>query len=282
MIRYYTALFSVFLLINMSAQSWCPPGATWTYSYMNWTRVGFARFTYVGDTMMAGLAAQKIEQYTEGYDFGTSSPFSEWVEPAFTTVSGDLVSIWNGATFDTLYNFSAQPGDSWQVTSAMNAGTITIVDTGLVVIDDIPLRYLVTQDNDTIRERIGSKHRYFFPWYTPVADGPGGSLRCYSDLDIDYQIPELDAECTFIMGMEELENGTIAVFPNPGTDHFTLQLPSGMHELTLFDAQGRLVLQQQLLEERSVISTAHLGSGIFQVLITDPSGRSSGHLWMKN
>lgn len=47
-------------------------------------------------------------------------------------------------------------------------------------------------------------------------------------------------------------------FPDPGSDHFILQLPAGPHTITLFNAAGRRVLQQRTSETRPVIATAAL------------------------
>jgi hypothetical protein len=85
---------------------------------------------------------------------------------------------------------------------------------------------------------------------------------------------------------QERDGASFRVQPNPGTDHFTLsgvegQLPRGPHQLSLFDAQGRQVLRQQLSEERPVVSTASLPSGIYHVHITNGHGGTFSHRWVK-
>ena len=58
MLRGTISLFLSFSFCPGFAQFWCPPGATWTYTHSNcWTHEGFARYSYVGDTLIAGTPA---------------------------------------------------------------------------------------------------------------------------------------------------------------------------------------------------------------------------------
>lgn len=70
-----------------NAQSWCPPGATWTYTHSNnWTHEGYARYQYIGDTVIDGNNAQIISMHAAGYDFSMQANFSWDQGPYFTTV----------------------------------------------------------------------------------------------------------------------------------------------------------------------------------------------------
>jgi hypothetical protein len=71
------------------------------------------------------------------------------------------------------------------------------------------------------------------------------------------------------------------VFPNPGTTHFTLTLQPDPHTITLFDATGRMVLEQRNAEERPVIGTEHLPAGVYRITVRDERGGLMGAMWVK-
>ncbi|MBL0045688.1 MAG: hypothetical protein IPP33_15205 [Flavobacteriales bacterium] len=183
----------LFISSLVNAQSWCPPGATWTYTHTNnWTHDGFARYQYTGDTMIAGTNAQIISMHAEGYDFSMQTNFN-WGGRYFTSVSGEVVNLWTGAAFDTLFN-GADVGAEWQMNLPDGIDPfilIGVVDTGNITIDGVPLHYLVTTLNgigaDTIVERLGTIGHQLVPWSMGITDQLDGPLRCYQDNDIDYQ-----------------------------------------------------------------------------------------------
>lgn len=70
-------------------------------------------------------------------------------------------------------------------------------------------------------------------------------------------------------------------FPNPGNTHFTLDIPPGPHTITLFDATGRLVLQQRTTDSRPEITTEVLPAGMYRVTVRDERGALIGSTWVK-
>lgn len=263
-------LFGSFTLLG-SSQIWCPPGATWTYTYTDgWVYDGMARYQYVGDTVMAGSNAQMITLHTEGHFWPLDTVLVDDGEEFFTRVEGARVDLWNGAEFDTLYNFAAMPGDHWSMNTPDGIDpflTLTVQDTGHTTIDGSSLRYLVTTSSDTVIERLGSLPYHFVPWTLSVLDASNGPLRCYEDVDINYHSPSWSFGCGSISGMPEMEDVAIGLFPNPGTGHFTLSLAPGAHTVALYDALGRQVMRQRTGGGQAVIATDGLPSGIYTVQI---------------
>jgi hypothetical protein len=219
------ALLSLAMLpLLVSAQDWCPPGATWHHTCTNgWAHDGYARYTHVGDTGVGGVTAQHIDQYVEGTAF--SEPFAmTMAEPVITADLGDLVTIWNGQGFDTLFHFAALPGDSWRLAPSGSPTTfVTVLDTGTLVVGGLSLRFLVT-DNDTIVERLGALQRVLPPWPVLTLDANNGPLRCYSDVDIQFQAASWDFGCASFTSVAERSENNLLPFPNPGSTHFTLEL----------------------------------------------------------
>ncbi|MBV6406068.1 MAG: T9SS type A sorting domain-containing protein [Flavobacteriales bacterium] len=270
---------------SASAQSWCPPGATWTYTYSNsWTTEGFARFTFIGDTVIGSDTCQLIDAFAEGWYYPFDTAFHYDMGPVVTKTDGDLVSILTSIGFDTLYWFAAAPGDHWEITmndGSTSPGSITIVDTGTTTVQGVPLRYLAT-NGDTIYERIGSLYSFMLPWVGFVIDAASGPLHCYEDADINFQASWWNYGCeSWLTINAPLDPSVTTVFPNPGTTHFTLVLPPGPHTITLLDATGRLVLQQRTTDPRPLVSTEALPAGLYRISIRDGSGRLTGTTWVK-
>jgi hypothetical protein len=274
-----------------NAQSWCPPGAKWTYEYANVLGgyYGVQRVEYVSDTLLGGYTAQRLDQTDVVAPLGSTN-FT--VYPSFslyTRYDNEVVFIWdNDGAYDTLFWFGAVPGDHWNAAGWPDGSNImvTVMDTATEVIDGVPLRRLVVEPLpgspvDTVYERIGGLHLHInaFNWY--VTDVPYDGLWCYSDQDIDFAMPGV-SDCGFTLSVTHAVKEKDSVpFPNPGSDHFTLSLAPGPHTITLFDATGRMVLQQRTNDARPVISSEALPAGLYRITVRDELGAVMGATWVK-
>jgi hypothetical protein len=279
-----------------SAQGWCPPGATWTFGYNNILSgvVGHALVDYTGDTTLSGLPAQRLEIYVNAFSYPTQSYLIE--QPfgvLFTTGNDDVVQLWDPyeQAFDTLYWFSAMPGNSWSVPWTYGAvADFLVLDTLSTMVNGQSLRQVVVGLDvpspapiDTLTERLGFMES-FINAISPMflVDQPFGGLRCYSDDDLQWTNPSLQFGCASLLGLDDLPDHVLAItFPNPGTSHFTLTLQPGPHIISLFDATGRVVLEQRTTDERPVISTEHLPSGLYRIVLRDEQGGVMGATWVK-
>jgi hypothetical protein len=66
--------------------------------------------------------------------------------------------------------------------------------------------------------------------------------------------------------LEEVDFSRITLFPNPTIDAFAVEGISKPELLTIFDLQGKLVVQKQVMNSET-ISIAHLNSGVYFVQI---------------
>ena len=113
-------------------------------------------------------------------------------------------------------------------------------------------------------------------------------LRCYRDpTGVYFSGPWSSRPCQFTVGLHDAAvNYGLQLFPNPGTNHFTLSgvegyLPPGLHTITLFDAMGRMVLQQRTTDARPVIGTEALPAGAYRIGVHDEQGAVMGATWVK-
>ncbi len=237
--------------------------------------------------MVGGFVAQHLKETRITAPFGSEDFSAYSISSMITRYENGIVHLWNGINeFDTLYWFGAAPGDHWHSPGSNTEewSMITVIDTATIEVDEVPLKQLIVETGwttDTLLERVGFTYFYLDGWSWFLTDQPWAGLKCYRDDEITFASQDI-SDCDFTLAVMDTRTALeFAPHPNPGTDHFTLQLPPGLHDLTLFDAQGRLVLRQRISEERHVISTASLSSGIYHIHITDGLGRSSGQRWIK-
>lgn len=239
---------SITLSFGALAQSWCAPEAVWhhTYADANTGVFGYVRTDYTGDTVVDGSVCQKLESMLYGYDQQLQIPVQQNVGQRITRGQNDLIELWDGSGFDTLYWFSAVLGDGWNLDGEMGMG-LTVLDTGTLAIDGLPLHYLVVQfdefqtgpPQDTIVERIGFLHYYWDAQAVYLFDAGFSGLRCYADTEIDFQVGTPES-CTSIMSTpSESSRGRITLSPNPTEDLVTVR-SEAIEGVTLRDASGRL------------------------------------------
>ena len=245
---------------------------------VGWPVVGYTRVYYAGDTVVGGLPGQRLAEQHAEQAWGSQDIYSYQHPTAMITrASNGVVHVWSMEleTWDTLYWFGAAPGDGWQrahdVPFVGNPSDwIEVTDTTTVVIDGVPLRQLTVEQvcdgtyinwGGTITDRLG----YYTPFYFPescTTESGIWELRCYSDNEIDFAY---GSPCDFLLSIASSADPDIGVFPNPGTDHFSISLAQGPHIITLFDALGQQVVQQRSGSGQFVVDTRSLPSGIYTV-----------------
>jgi len=290
------ALFSLLLLPLLAcAQSWCPPGATWTYGTDMFGLYGYGQYVYVSDTTVGGQLAHRIDAQG-AMSMAGQTPVDHWSQPiaAITAQIGDVVALWSNTeqAWDTLFWLGAVPGDSWIRRGGPNGDcdpldSLVIMDTTTVVFDGLPLRRWTIDQRangmsmftETFTERLGWTMN-FSPYPACIIwDGPVG-MRCYSDQDISVNFTGLGCE-TLVGINDQAAILRLSVLPNPGITHFSLDLPPGPHTITLFDATGRMVLQQRTTDARPVIATEVLPAGLYRIAVGDVQGAVMGTTWLK-
>lgn len=278
-----------------AAQSWCPPGATWTYGTDMFGLYGYGQYVYVSDTLVGGQLAHRIDAHGVT-SYSGQAQIDQWSQPiaAITAQIGDVVSLWSttGQAWDTLFWLGAGPGDSWirrggPFGDCDPPDSLVIVDTTTVVFNGLALRqwtveqraYGMTMVIETFTERLGWTMN-FSPYPACIIwDGPVG-MRCYSDQDISLNFTSLGCE-THVGIDARAASVPLAVSPNPGTTHFTLDLSPGTHTITLVDATGRAVLRQRTTDARPVIATETLPAGLYRINVRDEHGGEMGASWAR-
>lgn len=276
MARQFLLTLLATLSVTGQAQSWCPPGAKWTFGYDSFmsSYSGVERVEYVGDTMVGGQLAQRLLQTEVVAPWGTSTYTATSYSSLYTYHDNGVVYLWNEIdAYDTLMWFSALPGQRWNAPG--NSGMyLEVLDTATVFLEGIALKRLVVQGDlewltDTLYERIGFMDLFLAGSTWGATDMPWTGLICYQDDSLSF-ISSVSTDCGFTLTVPERSDGTALLpYPDPGVDHFSLSLTHGPHNITLFDAVGRVVLKDQGSGPLVRIDTAHLPSGVYLVKVDD-------------
>jgi hypothetical protein len=283
------------------AQVWCPAGAVWNYNLMSFMVEGCETRTYVGDTVIDGRIAQRITVSSLVMNYMTNQTESYQSE-VYTSVEPGIVLLWNSmgnSGWDTLYWFSAVPGDRWYPPGADDlcsgqepSGVLEVADTGSVIVSGLPLRYVdvsyVDQfgeagiDPFRITERLGAPLMFIPPGGCFVSEA-GGGLRTY----VDDSFPAFDSGEADLCDLITVLADTVpalndAIIPNPGTEQFTVPLaPWEVSTVSVIDAAGRIILHNISINGTITIDASTWSSGVFQVLVRDDHGKVRNLRWIK-
>jgi hypothetical protein len=255
----------------------------------------------VGDTLVDGHIAQRIAHRDVMTQLWSTDTLIEQTHPdVVTRIDGSGVVLqWSISTlqWDTLYWFSASPGDQWTPPWTQTGEPCAqdvrwvVADTGTLVIEGVTLRTLNVwrfMGSDTLGgmhalelfiERIGTAEGYFAPFpHCGAIIECFCTFSCYTDNTVNYVRP--NGACG--LGLSVHENGAApdpwTVFPNPGYDRLTILHSSyqGPVMLEFFDPRGDLVLAKQVTRE-GTIDVLPLANGLYVYRVARMDG--GGVVW---
>lgn len=282
------------------AQQWCPPGAGWHYTAAFCTGGcnGYVRMASAGDTIVQNQPCTRIQRTRTYTAYLDPTILTDTLSDLYTYSASGIVWMFDPQlnAFDTLYDFNALPGDSWQLIHLpeYSAGSdfLTVLDTGHTSIDGQALRWLsveyhfqgATGNNppylDTLMERVGSTTFYMLPYDFPngfVDGNEGGFFRCYSDKEISYQSPTVQTCDLPLEVTAHAARPKILMYPNPGTDRLIIRISVGekLQGVLVRDALGRIICLHEAtpLENEVVLDTERFPSGCYSIEIRSTHGQ---------
>lgn len=301
--------FTLALLLSagtLAAQpEFAPIGAVWYYHKYEffqfpWVPIKFYRIEATGDTLIQGRSCSILE---------TSDPIdcTRRRNKEYVSQQGDTIWLYDQDTeaFQLLYNFGAQPGDTWtidlvQVLSEMPLTvTIRVDSISTVNIAGTSLRrYYASHKIDSpewegefypfpfpFTELLGAEPYLFYIWtfeIGPLCDTayPRG-LRCYYDPNFGSYETGIAPFCNWIgVPVRETlsEPEGVRVFPNPVSDRLHIEnLRGAALAFELMDLHGRTLRRGISADFRTEVSVAQLPAGVYQMVFregTRPVGRT--------
>ena len=277
MMRHMLITATMIVTIGSNAQSWCPPGAQWVYDVGDAWNVARLQLTYAGDTLVDGFPAQRIDRTY--FQTQPMNVITSW-DPFFTRTNGDVVWEWNGTEWDTLYWFSAVPGDHWQpfwpYQEVCPDHAWLVQDTSTTVVSGIPLRTLLLELTETgvptgqtltIYERMGGGGGFGFPGSPPC--GPIYECICLYTCYQDQDIVPPGSPCALPLDVGSLAapSQDLMVFPNPATDRVAITLPEGpvFHTIEVIGTDGRTVRSTGTPNAATSFSVEDLHEGVYLI-----------------
>lgn len=244
--------------------------------------------SYRADTVVDGQQAQVIDRYAAiQYPQPTQPVYGGPPVITYTPVAvitrfaDEVVFLWSGTEWDTLYWFGAEVGQGWTMAHADESVCAPNVVTaaGTDLIDGVPHRWLDFANASRVYERIGSLLDSYMHCPKLIFDGPVG-IRCYSDAEITY--PTAVVNCTALAGVDEpAAEASPAIHPNPGNERLTLAPLLPGSRIALLDAAGRILQEQRAVGQLLVIDAGALTVGAYLIRVTAPSGGHRILRWMK-
>ncbi|HNY03769.1 MAG TPA: hypothetical protein PKG48_14330, partial [Bacteroidales bacterium] len=276
-----------------SSQEWAPAGAKWHYTeyFFGPSNIleGFMTIEAAGDTVIAGHLCRKLIK---------TDPPGCMDRPAveFTYAENDKVYFYDHgfATFQVLYDFGANAGDSWTIL-VKDMFPPDDVDTLIVRVDSatqttingVSLRKLYVFYHfhnelnpgylypGVIIQSVGDL-QYMFNWYPQWAFGCdanfSGGLRCYQDPAIGLYETGLADSCEYVKywaGLGHRETDHIRVGPNPADDHLIVTRDSRIPLVyRISDRTGACLLSAPLTGDR--IPVGQLLPGLYVIEFYSP------------
>jgi hypothetical protein len=288
-------LFSIlFLAKTIKAQIvFCPPGAEWHYSFgvpLSAAKENF-KIKYVRDTTI-GAEMFKVLQHRKFFYFCEHPPTSKLT---LIKQHGDTVFMRNPTTLNNwqvLYNFAAQPGQTWtnvlKNSAGINITYTTYVDSvRYVTVNNYTLKQLAVNyagistytNNYRITERLGVNGYLFnYDSYQGCDDNFFLDFLCYQDNAFGIkQFTSYDCNYSNPLGINdklETRNDKLKIYPNPSSGMLTIQLEDATlsnYNLKLINVLGQEEKLPELVKQNDIVTLniQQLKKGIYFLHVFD-------------
>lgn len=295
--RFYLFI-CLFAIFNTKAQvSFCPSGAQWNYNFTvyNYTAAAVAYGTeneqikYLRDSLLNNDSCKVISTMK----MYTSNNCNLNLKLTLLKQRGDTVlyrNYYTQNTWQVLYNFAAQKGQSWTnkyVSSAFMVvtNTVTVDSVSTVNINGFVLKrqlvtikaiypFSVVSTTATITERIGSNLFLFYnlnnSCYSIKDDFD--QLLCYKD-DVFGLKTFAFKSCNYSnpLGIKEsVFNNEIEIFPNPFSDYLKInsKIQTSKIQISIKNILGvELLKAEEETAEPILLNLSSLSSGLYFIEI---------------
>ena len=284
-------LFTISLIVSaitFYGQDFAPIGAEWYYNeqFAFSGDINYIKFTSEKDTLIFGKNCKKITKRHK--ILCNDRPDTEYIYSRNDTV------FFRDTTFNEfqiLYDFSANPTDSWIIKimdeeQDIDTITITVDSVSTTQINGQNLKTLyVTYNKDdenmpeiyssTIIEKIGDIKYMFnwYPWSNIACDGNYTSgLRCYQDSDIGMYSTGIVDSCDYVYiwtGISQTKSGArIELFPNPTQDFVKIKVADiSNYSIELLDLNGKLLKSTETSNSVLRLDLPQINRGVYVIIV---------------
>ncbi|MEQ1745392.1 MAG: T9SS type A sorting domain-containing protein [Saprospiraceae bacterium] len=255
-----------------------PVGAKWYYSEQAFFPPPFGVFPHIVEVVAKEVYQGKLCSKLIGIG-STSAPSATVPDPLYVYEQNDSVFFYSqrSGRFELLYDFNAVAGDTWVIgglgrPSGYDSLTVHVDSIGVLLANGktfkvLHISYPILPYEWGYEIIAGVGNTFFLtPDWGLFEGGPMG-LRCYTDAENELQLVPYPCDTTIIISQVQDFNtdSGISINPNPFNDRLTIALSTNLRSpaLRLFDAAGRLVLEQRLVPGVNEIETGALPQGLY-------------------
>lgn len=303
-IKQLLLVFFIGVTFSVDSQTtpWINPGAVWYYKLAPGAMAGNEKIEYTHDTILNGKNCQVLQTTRSFYGeiSGAYVFFYSQTWRNYTYNNGDTVFYLVDTAFEVLYNFGAQPGQTWDLGVDTNdsycSKSIVHVDSvSTLNIGSNTHRVLYTSQSPGssvviggIIEHIGAMS-YLFPLgrvcdTNAVVEYYEFTFSCFSDATTNYSlVPPGECENPYHVGLEELKNELFTLSPNPTNGVFSLNFinHNGI-KIVVFNSTGKICFNTKTIAPNISIDLSDLSNGLYLISVENEKGEKTFKKLVKN
>ncbi|MEP7196520.1 MAG: hypothetical protein ABI851_08370 [Saprospiraceae bacterium] len=287
-----TIVFLIFIsAINCYTQEFGTLNSEWIYDYNGFWAQGVTIIRFEKDTILSGVLTQVYTKRAIRRISHSADTTSFNLTPIYIRSKDGIILISvKGEVFDTLINYKAEIGRSWNINKRYNDNSIassikiTILDTFRTNFSGVNVftqsaRYTWPQFLDyvdTVYEYMGSRFHYINPFdelEVAVDGGEGGEIRCFRndkiglvsfrDLRFGSNYPY---DCQNLSANGDFTHGNIGMPLSVTYQNFILHIENSSSEtyrLNISDINGRLKMTDYIYPGLNTYELLNMPNGIY-------------------
>lgn len=270
----------------------CPPGAEWHYLfYFGMPSDGYYKNEKVKYTRDSILDGQSVKVLNHEMFYHSC----EWTYITVIKQNGDTIFMRNKETahkWQILYNFAAQPGDTWVDSLGYFVFSSTVTSVATVTINDFNLKKLslYTKHNhgggkaSEVTERIGGSN-FLFNFDFDGCHSKFHSSLCYQDSTLGLlKFSTLPCDWFTTSLPEESLRNLLRIFPNPVKDKIFIEskIPGNQTiQIRVKDVLGKNIIRREFQGKQTEIDLSELGQGIYFLELSEDQQITSTQKFIK-
>jgi hypothetical protein len=280
------------ILTNLTAQTWAPVGAKWTYSFSSWT-FPFTNsprtIECVGDTVIQSKSCRIIQGYLV-CSFVSDTSYLYYENDKIFMYIDSVVG------FHTLYDFTASAGNSWTIIAPGHQ----VGDTSVIVVDSIGTK-IFSGDTFSVQyvHNLNEYDRWvfpgaiikdignswcFFPLYS-TCDPWTGPIRCYEDSTGTIVFSSITCDTILYYSVKENSlNDQMEIYPNPATNELIIETNNqniNEFSIDIFSSTGQRQISITGIINNTVIDIDKLAQGLYFIKFTGVNGQTASKKFIK-
>lgn len=293
----------IFIISFLNAQNWVQPNATWHYDYWTIGSKGFVKIEHVGDSLIYNKSTMVLQ--STWFDFQMNQ-FGTWflagiqtTDTNYVYAEGDTVFYLQNNQFQKLFDFSKSIGDSYSIGVTDGGEFCNTTSTAVVSnvgVDNLGYQFLTLSSPPTSDLRIeygnynsrfggGSflfPQRYYNCDSMVIIDFPIFTFKCFQDDGMFFNPSGEDCEYMLThLGMEEINEWNLGVYPNPATEQLIVESDFNVLEMKLIDTKGNLLWKDNQKISKSV-DVSFLNPGMYFLVLLGTDSEMYSYRFVKN